>query len=157
MLIFSIIIVVTTLLNGVFLFAHYWLLDRALQRQHEQVLEEMKGFFNSPGENQPSQFALLTQAIIEQLSSSVVLKIKTTLMGVESVATKKAQQVAEAVIMDTNPMASALLGSFPSLAKVLRKNPGALSQLGALKLPGFGGNGGNGGSSASYNPNKFNG
>ena len=156
MLTFTVILVVSTFLNGAFLLAHYWLIARAMQQQHDQVLAEMRGFFNSPGENQPSQFALLVTTIIDQLSSSVVLRMKTTLMGVESVATRKAQQVVESVMADTNPVAGALLSAFPSLGKVLSKNPGALASLSSLKLPGFdSGNGGSGPVAVSYNRNKY--
>ena len=158
MALFIIVIVITTLLNGVFLLAHYWLLNKAMIRQHEQVLDEISAFFSSPGENQPSQFGLLVNAIIEQLSARVVLQFKTTLMGVESVASKKANQVAEAIIADSNPAAAALMGAFPSLGKLLKKNPGMMSQLSQLKFPTGAGTGSNGHSPGeAYNPNKFNG
>lgn len=139
-----------------------YLVNKRVSQYKAQFTAYLQSFFNSPSENEPSEFAKLTTVLIDQLSQRVVMQFKTVLMGVESVQARKAQAVNAALIEDSitnqNPVIGGLLATFPSLAKVLGKNPQGLAAI--MSLAGGMGKGNNGGnhpesSGVKYNPGKF--
>lgn len=157
MTLLTIIILVTTLANIAALYAHYWLLARAMRHEHEHILDEIAGVFAAPGEGQPSVFACITAQIIDAFAVRVTAQIKTSLMGSASAAAREGREVLTAMTQDANPMLGGLADAFPALGKILRKRPETLAALSqALSRVGGISPGGNGsGPSTSYNPSKY--
>lgn len=125
----SIVIAVLLLINTlVLLFMARNLLDM------RRIFTE---FISSPAENEPSPFATLVSSISDVFSRSVVASAKSVFMAKQG-ADNRAERAVEADIAEDmlsakSPMLSALLDSFPTLKKSIRRNPG-LIDMAAQKL-----------------------
>lgn len=88
------------------------------------------------------------------VARSIVAQAKASFMGMESGAKRQeaaiAGDIAEGVLNTQLPLAGALLQSFPSLRKTLRRNP-QLLDLALSKLGGLGAGAGGGQSPPSGN------
>lgn len=152
MLLLSIVLIITSILNVVALYGHYWLLNRAMARQHEQITQELQDFITGT-DGYPSPFAQLTGQFIDSLASSVMMRFKTTFMGQASAAAHQGREVLNALTEDTNPVVGALADAFPHLGKILRKRPETLQALTAAmsKVPTHSGNGSSPSTTAKFN------
>lgn len=112
----------------------------------------IREFVSSPAENQPSPFAIWCDSVAMVFARAITAQIKTTLMGVQSgsVRAEKAIEADIAEDMLSQSPIGALLDSFPTLRKSIRRNPALLPLVqGALQRVFKGGNGGSQVSSAS--------
>jgi hypothetical protein len=80
----------------------------------------------SPG--QPSPLANSVDAISVMIARAITAQVKTTLMGMQSGATRAETAIKGDMVQDlanASPLGG-LLGSFPALGKTLKRNPGLL-------------------------------
>jgi hypothetical protein len=88
----------------------------------------LKTFFTPPDEKTPSEFALTTQAIADQLGRSLVAQLKSTFMTAQSNQVRAQNAVngdiAEDLVNQANPLIGAIMNTFPALRKTIRRNPG---------------------------------
>lgn len=84
-------------------------------------------FITSPGENQPSPLAQTTGAMADMVARSLVAQAKATFMGLQSGNSRAEKAIeadmAEDLIAQKSPLAGAIMSSFPSLRRTLRRNP----------------------------------
>lgn len=123
-----------------------FLMLRWVARQKSAGIRALRSYFevNDPAEQ--SQFAKFCELITQLLASKIAMTLKTTFMGIQSVAKKNAdrssQELIENEVSEANPIAGLILKSFPALGKKLTKNPEMLELVG--KAMGRLGNGRNG-------------
>jgi len=99
--------------------------------------------------DKPSQLANVTEVVAGMFGRAITAQIKTTLMGMESGASRALKAVEGDIALDRtsqSPLAG-LLGSFPTLRKSIRRNPqlldvalGVISDMASRKA-GSGSNG----------------
>lgn len=85
----------------------------------------IKSFITPVKEGEPSPLAQVTSATADMIARSLVAQAKATFMGIESGQKRAEKAVAGDIAMDVaaqHPL-GALLTSFPSLAKSIRRNP----------------------------------
>lgn len=96
------------------------------------VRRSLSVYFEPQGEK-GSEFAQLVDITTTQAATKTAQSLKAVFMGQNSVDTKNATRVAEAVQSDVLTQKSPLLGlaakQFPDLAKLIANNPGALNML----------------------------
>jgi len=100
---------------------------RSLNRQKQALLLTLRLYFEPPDEETPSQFALLTDTLSQQLASKLIVTLKSSFMGMQSVDAKNQARLQGDLVQDLatqkNPMLGALLESFPAIQRRLAKNP----------------------------------
>ena len=104
------------------------------------------GLVSSPGPDQPSPAALVTDQVAQVLASRLASQLKATLMGTESGISRNQAAIETELMAGSNPVLGAVLANFPGIRKRLTKNPGLapLVQAAAEKfLAGVGKNGSN--------------
>jgi hypothetical protein len=116
--------------------------------------KEFREFLTQQGENQPSPLAVMTQAFCDTAARSISASLKATFMGKQSGDVRALKALAGDVAEDTlagNPIAGAILNSFPAVRKNLRKHPElldvAMSMINKTGSPGS--NGGKPGDASS--------
>lgn len=119
------------------------------------VYRDMIGFVTSPGNNEPSPLARTVEAAGDMLARSLVAQAKGAFMGKQSgearAETAIAGDIAEDLINARSPMIGALLNSFPTLKKTIRRNP-QLLDLALSKLAGAQGSGSQGSGAQGSSP-----
>lgn len=108
------------------------------------VYSQFRDFITPTKEGELSPAAQVGSALADMLARSLVAQIKSTFMGKQSGAVRAenavAGDIAEDMVNQQLPLAGAVLDSFPTLKKTLRRNP-ALLDFALSKLSGMGGNG----------------
>lgn len=98
-----------------------------LTKQKASLLESARDYFSPQDENTLSQFAQLTDVLGKQLAGNVTQSLKSSFMGMQSVDSKNLarleQDVAQDELTAVNPLLSAILSQYPSVARRLAKNP----------------------------------
>ena len=136
------IVIITSILNIVALYAHFWLINRALQIQHEQIRSEISDIFVLTDKDGLTVFNRFAQAIIEALGITLASKLKASVMGVASGAARQADAVVNAIIEDNgSPLMGGMLSAFPALGKILKKRPEAAQMIQMALAKTGGGNG----------------
>ena len=86
--------------------------------------------------DRPSEFAELVGVILDQAAAKNAQSLKGVFMGQNSVASKNAGKLDQAVTADMigqqSPMLGMAMSAFPNLSKLVTKNPGALDMLASL-------------------------
>lgn len=101
------------------------------------VIQRIRSFIVSPGEQKPSPLSLSLQALSDMVGRSIVATLKATFMGKQSGLVRGEQAVSGDIAQDQlaqSPI-GAVLQSFPTLGKSLRRNPALLD----LALSAFSG------------------
>ena len=105
----------------------FFLLSFWYSRQKARLVAILKGYFESPAANTPSQFAQLVGVVSDEFGHKIVAHAKGTFMGIQSGEAKNVAKLEGAIASDmltlNNPLAAGILESFPALAKHLRKSP----------------------------------
>lgn len=112
--------------------------------EYAKINEVVKTFITPPEEGKPSALAMTSQAFAEIIARSMMAQAKGFLMGLQSGETRGKQAIAGDVVQDSlgaSPLA-AILGSFPSLKKSLRRNPQLLDLAMGMLTKGNSGGGG---------------
>lgn len=91
--------------------------------------------FTSSSEGSASNFALLCQSIASIFGSEISQRLKSTFLGVESVAAKKESREAAMNLSSGNPVLGAIMASFPSVAKRIIKNPAMGAMISSFLTP----------------------
>ena len=144
------LLIVLIVLNGLilagFCFAFYKI---------SQIYIQFKTFVTPLPDGKPSPLANFTQILADMAGRSIVATAKAAFMGGESGTSRAVKAIAGDIAVDqmSNSPLGAILSSFPSLKKTLRKNPQLIDlALNAIKNKSFGGlipSGSNGNSSES--------
>lgn len=116
----------------------------------KRVFSQIVAFITPEADGKPSSLALTVQAGGEMIARSIVAQAKSTFMGKQSGDVRGEQAVLADIATDkinmVNPALGAILNSFPSLGKTLRRNPAlidfALSKLTGSQGVSVGDNGG---------------
>lgn len=115
-----------------------------------RIFKDFKAFITPVDDKTPSPLANFTQVIADMAGRSIVATIKSTFMGKQSGESRASTAIQGNLAIDSlagNPI-GAILTSFPSLAKSLKRNPQlldlALQYMGKHNLPGGSGAGGAG-------------
>lgn len=135
----------------VFLALSFYILIKIRSKYREIV-----DFITPPGDKQPSQLAVVSEALAEMVGRAIVASLRGFLLGQKSIETRQANAQAEGELT-TSPLGG-LVNMLPiSLKKSLIKNPQLLDlAMGFMsRSGGSGGNGRTGGSGPSSQP-KFN-
>lgn len=107
----------------------------------------VEDFTAAADENTPSPLAQLTDQVAGTFATRMVNSLKSSFLGMQSVAKRNEQRLQGDVALDlasqVNPLLGAALGSFPAVRKRLEKNP-ELIGLAAQYLGGRGPQPGNG-------------
>ena len=112
------------------------------------VYRDIVAFITPAEENKPSALATLIMTISDNFARSMIAQAKATFMGIQS-GNNRAEKAIEAdIALDTlaivNPTISAILNSFPSVKKTVRRNPqmldAVISRLGSNSQPNEAGN-----------------
>jgi len=108
-----------------------------------RVYRELQGFIkpgkDNEGKDTPSPLAMVVSTTADMIARSLVAQIKSTFMGKQSGEVRGEQAVVGDIAFDAigqvNPVVGAVLNSFPSLKKTLKRNP-ALLDFALSKLAG---------------------
>lgn len=99
-------------------------------RQELDSLKQQAIDFVTPHEEgKPSQLALAADALSSMMARALVVQFKTSMMGSSSARTRGEQAIQGDVAQDIAsniPAAAALMDSFPTLRRSLRRNPSLL-------------------------------
>lgn len=96
--------------------------------QIARTYRQFRVFITPEAEGKPSPLANTTQVIADMVGRSICASLKTTFMGKQSAAIRGESAVEGDIAQDiaaASPI-GAVLESFPSLKKTLRKNPALL-------------------------------
>jgi hypothetical protein len=97
----------------------------------------VRDFLTAPNDKTPSPLAQLADTAFFMLSQRLVLQLKTTFMGLNSVDAKKEKAEAAAAILGESPVLGILAQFIPGAGKFLSKNPAAAGIISrALAGPG---------------------
>ena len=114
------------ILSGIAFFLVY-------RRAKSRVIMLARSFFEAPDTKTPSDFGRLIDSTAILLAQRFSQSIKATFMGIQSVDSKNETRIEEAIVKDgltqQMPLAGMVLDSFPSLSKMIRKNPGRAVRL----------------------------
>lgn len=114
---------------------------RRLRAEYRRLTAVVTEFISPTAPNQPSPMAITAEALSAMVARAITAQLKTTLMGMESGASRGEKAVQGDLALDIagqTPL-GAVLGAFPRLSKTLRKNPGLLDfALGAISKVGAG-------------------
>ena len=128
---------------------------RRVNREVNILKAQLKDYFSSPGENQPSQFAIAVQSISKIAANEITASISGSLMGTASGISRAAKsaegEVAVAAADQINPWIGLAMRLSPKLRKLASKNPEAVMALSQLNLPGMSKNNGH----SNSEPTKF--
>ena len=120
---------ITVILTGIFLILAQVALFLVAKRQLHAGLTS----FISPRGDNPSEFAEIIGVITDQAATKNAASLKAVFMGQNSVVSKNAERLDNAVATDLvsqqSPMLGMGLSMFPNLSKLVTKNPGALQML----------------------------
>ncbi len=109
------------------------------------VYRDIVAYITPQGEGEPSPLARTVEAAGDMLARSLVAQAKGAFMGKQSAAvrgeTAIAGDIAEDLLAQRSPVISAILQSFPTLKKTIRRNP-QLLDIALSKLAGGLGSGG---------------
>lgn len=101
----------------------FWYLYRRFLKFKAEIVE----FVTSPDEKTPSKFAILVDTMSARAGYAIAMQIKTSLMGKTSGVSKAENAVEQAIVEDNvashNPLAGALLSSFPRLGRLIKRHP----------------------------------
>lgn len=102
-----------------------------------RVYRQIRGFITPEAEGKPSALAQTTQVITDMMGRSIVATIKATFMGKQSGDVRAENAVNADIAMDTTAI-GAILGSFPTLRKSIKRNPALLDvAMGLLNKRGL--------------------
>lgn len=112
------------------------------------VSRRVRSFFNGRGDK-PSDFATLSDFLIDRNAEKIALLVKTSFLGKMSGEARAEKAVEKAIATDLinekQPLIAMALKAFPTLAKLVDGNPGlamaAMAKLSAKKLEGNGSQG----------------
>lgn len=147
----SILLTAILLVLLVFLALSFYILLK-IRAKYREIVD----FVTPSGNNQPSQLAVVSEALSEMIGRAIVASLRGFLLGQKSIETRQANAAAGEEI-SASPIGS-IVNMLPiSLKKSLIKNPQLLDiAMGYLsRSGGSGGNGRPGGSGPSSQP-KFN-
>lgn len=102
-------------------------IDVRIATEKQKILDLAKAYFEPAGPDQPSEFAGFIQVASDILARSITAQLKATFMGIQSKAAQAERAIQGDLLQDTvnmaNPLLGAVMNSFPSVGKRLRKNP----------------------------------
>ena len=107
----------------------------AFYLQKRYILKQLHQFFDAPGEDEPSKFAIVVDYVGRVLAARIITQVKTTIGGMNSVDSKNAQREAVSEVVQSNPGLQAIL---PFLPKRMQKNADLLG-MAAQVLGGMAG------------------
>lgn len=110
-----------------------------------RVYNELRAFVTPPAEGEPSPLATLALGVSDMIASSLMAKIKASLMQNKSAEVRGENAIEGELAIDlatqTNPIVGALLQQFPALRKMAKKNPALVDAVVQRFIAGkFGGN-----------------
>lgn len=145
-----VMILVSSLVTGLVLLGFGLVVARYFSRLAQKVERyeaEIRELIEPVADGQPSPLASAIDAASQVAARAITAQLKTTFMGIESGARRGASGIAADVVEDAaagSPI-GAILSSFPTVRKSLRRNPGlidvALGLVGNMSQRGNGGNG----------------
>lgn len=111
--------------GGVFFAIRYF--EARLSAEKQNLIALAKAYFEPQNPDEPSQFAGFVQIASDTLARSITTQLKASFMGIQSKANQAERAIVGDIALDSvamaNPIVGAILSSFPSLQKRLRKNP----------------------------------
>lgn len=99
-----------------------------IYRRINQKIAGFKAIFEHD-EGKPSEFALITDAVADQIARAIVAQAKATFMGIQSGQVRAEKALEGDIAMDQAsqiPLLQGVLGAFPAVKKALRRNPALL-------------------------------
>lgn len=113
-----------------FLFVRRW-----INSQKTALLDLAKAYFESPGDNKPSQFGQFVDLTAQTFASRIMQSARAQLANMSSLNTRQGKSIEAHAIEDGLPGA---LGAIPGIGKMIQKNPilGLAAQFVASKLSG---------------------
>lgn len=99
-------------------------------KEKARLLSTLRLYFESPGPEIPSEFAKFMDIVAYSFAKKCVDIGKTSFMGMQSVDSKNLSRIEGDILQDEatrkSPLLGAIMGSYPTLARRLVKNPGLL-------------------------------
>ena len=97
------------------------------EREKRAFLFMLRAYFESQEPGEKSQFAAFIDILSETFAQKMVMTLKTTFMGMQSVDRRNEQRLETDLVKDMasqeNPLIGALLNQFPAVARRIAKNP----------------------------------
>jgi len=119
-------VIITLIFQGFILAALVFLFNLWVKRQKNQLIQLLKAYFETEDPDEPSQFAGFVDIVSSQFASKLVSSIRAQLNQASGVISRQENQVEGAMAQDMLsqiPLAGAAMSAFPSLAKLIKKNP----------------------------------
>ena len=111
---------------------------RRLDAEKAALIEMLHAYFVPEKEGEQSAFGSFLDLATQNFASHICHTLRTQFMNINSIQSRQERAVAGAVVIDTlPPVLQVLATQFPSLAKIIRKNPELVANV-AQSLAGFG-------------------
>ena len=111
-------------------FACLFIVFKVFTAQKAALMEVLRGYFETGDPGTPSEFASFVSILADTFSSKLCASLKSTFMAGESSSKRTEKSIETALALDmagqASPLVGAVLASFPSLGKLINKNPALL-------------------------------
>jgi len=116
----DILLVFAVLLPVIFNAVLVYLAYRWLKNKQNEVIDLAKAYFESPGDDRPSQFALFLDLAAQNFSSRLMQSARAQLANMASIDTRQNKK------LEADGMAAGLpgaIGAIPGIGRMMQKNP----------------------------------
>jgi hypothetical protein len=147
--------VFTGILLILFQIAALFVIKKWIERQKTAALSIAKGYFESPGDDKPSQFAQFIDLVAQNFSTRILQSARAQLANMSSIDKRQNSKLEADGIQAALPGA---ISAMPGIGRMIQKNPllGIAAQYLASKINMGGGGSGpsNGGGSVQVADNR---
>lgn len=125
-------------------FLVFFLVSRYISARTKPIRDFINDYFIPPDNDNPSKFGLTIDAVGKSVAGNLLGSLKAAEMGAASGEAKREAALEQAMAQDQlgsmNPILGMVASSYPSVAKILGKNPAALRTLANMAQSGRLGN-----------------
>ena len=112
--------------------------NRWYKRQKQALLDMARAYFESPAENEPSQFSKFVDIVAQRFASQTVISLKAQLMNMQSLSIRQGNKLVAEKAVEGLPD---LVQAIPGIERMIKKNPllGIIGQFFMSKIVGAAG------------------
>jgi hypothetical protein len=112
-----------------------WLAYRWLKRKQNDVIDAARAYFESPGDDKPSQFGMFVDILADKFASNLMRSARAQLANMASITPRQIKGLESESIQESLP---GVLANVPGVGRMIQKNPllGLAAQYLISKMPG---------------------
>jgi len=116
----TILLVFAAILPSLIVLAGLFYLKRSSINYIEDVKQQLRDFYTSPGEGKPSQFEVIVDEISQRLASRIMQSARLQLQNMASIDSRQNSKLEAEALQSGLP---AGLSAIPGIGRMIQKNP----------------------------------